>query len=377
MTRTRTRKPGARVVGTFVQKSPTTPANRTMYQVPCIEQCEDEVLEGDNHPFKVQRWTQSGGLANGIWVNSSDPSRTMTYNNYPLSRYRDDPTDISVHPALPDRPAYSELVTAIVSRTNPSRPVVDLPVFVAELRDFPKLFRLAGEGLFGLRKAASANLSYQFGWKPLIGDLVKLLKFSEHFRKRAADLKRMAESGLTRKTELYRGSLRSVNRDVTAESLDGIFKADEITLTHGRTWGYATWLYDAKPPQTDAQFHAQAVRAVLGLTFDPASAWELIPFSWLIDWCGNMGDYLVASRNIVGASPHSIRICDHFTTERTAYITSTPKGVHCSNWKLSYETKQRRIGNPSLPTASLPFLNARQLSILGSIGLLTGKSRGR
>lgn len=281
-----------------------------------------------------------------------------------------DPGECNPIAHIPGSPTNGEAATKLLRMTNPSRPVVSIPNFMYELREFPKLMRIEGDTL--LRKAGSANLNYHFGWAPLIGDLVKLCSFTDHVSKREKELEGLFKSGLRRKRQLFNESgteegYRSLNSWLLR--LGANYRA---TSTE-KVWGYVEW-YPTGPtrPQTADEMRTLARNAVLGLTLDLSTAWEAIPWSWLIDWCSNVGDYLSATRNIVGASHGPIYIMRH---RRGESIWTVPPGGDNDLIPGGYpvvkrvrEQKSRTRSNPSI-TAQLPWLTLRQMSILGSIGV--------
>ena len=90
------------------------------------------------------------------------------------------------------------LVTQALANVNPSNPLVDVPLFLFEFKDFPGMLKNAGDILSGIRNISKginpkhANdgfLAYQFGWAPLFSDLRKLLNFAKEFEKRQNFLK--------------------------------------------------------------------------------------------------------------------------------------------------------------------------------------------
>jgi len=259
------------------------------------------------------------------------------------------------------------LAAELLAGTNPSKPSVDLPVFLGEIRDIPKLLRLEGRSLAGL--VSGINLNIQFGWGPLISDVLKMLSFQDAVDKRVRDLKKLQNGTYTRKRGLFQGSeIRTTNSYVLFSARD-IWKARRVRTTTLNVWGYAKWSLTEKLPETDAELRRLANRAVHGLYVNPSAAWELIPWSWLIDWFSNVGDLLDAKRNLIPATPTVIRICEHRQTTDKFSFTSQPKGAYCDDIERILETKSRTAASASLQ-AYLPFLTGRQISILGSIGVL-------
>lgn len=120
---------------------------------------------------------------------------------------------------------------------------------------------------------------------------------------------------------------------------------------------------------------ALARKAVLGLTFDGSSAWQLIPWTWLTDWCLNIGDWFRANRNIIPAQLESCSVLKHTRSEYISAPWSTPYGsvtMSLSEGRAIAEDKERIPASP-IPIAHFPFLSGNQLGILGSLAV-TGKS---
>lgn len=261
----------------------------------------------------------------------------------------------------------SYYASKILAMTNPSRPDVDIPVFVAELKDLPGLVYKEGGSL--LRRIAKYNLRYQFAIRPLVSDLTSMLNWVSLVEQRKKELEQLGKNGLRRRRILDRASY-SEKFVQTLNSDRGILVQNHpITRsTTAEIAGFVRWFPTAGFPQTDASLLSAARRAVLGLTIDGATAWELIPFSWLIDWYGSVGTYLSATRNIVPCSHDNPQIMQHSSQEVTMKpVTFSDSYLTCSAYKLSAETKSRARATPSPITARLPCLTARQLSILASL----------
>jgi hypothetical protein len=171
-----------------------------------------------------------------------------------------------------------------------------------ELGDLPKLIRVAGRGLL---KLAGANLSYQFGWAPLIADIGTLLDFGNHHAKKAEEIRRLiSKGGLRRNITLAErtGSIASAQVEIHS----GISVLQQRSY-YGKLWGSVRWVPSLSPTSKNYTDQAQAFRAALGLGLEIATVWEALPWSWLIDYFTSIGDYLAAHRNIIPA--HATRIC--------------------------------------------------------------------
>jgi hypothetical protein len=140
--------------------------------------------------------------------------------------------------------------------------------------------------------------------------------------------------------------------------------------------GHVRWLPDDLPGQLYtpddvaklARKAALGLEGPLGLGF--SSFWEAVPWSWLVDWCSNMGNYLDAQRNVMPAKLGGVSIIEHTVTDYTS-SDYQDGGLFMGSFRVTRESKQRR---PSavVPDVHMPFLNGSQMGILAS--LLTAKA---
>ncbi|UJQ85281.1 MAG: putative maturation protein [Loecwouvirus pseudonemorishabitans] len=276
-------------------------------------------------------------------------------------------------------PSVAAAATSLAAATNPSRPVVDIPAFLGEAGQLPRLVMLAGSSLLG--KLASGNLAYQFGWRPLIADVNKLLSFQNHVRNRVNELERLRDKGGQKsRRELYSarttGSGTQLLQSVPVGYVISGAYTDEAEM---RMWGSIKWTPDADLPSTDEALRRLAIRSVLGLSLEPAALWEILPWSWLIDWFVNVGSFLNAHRNTVPASHGGICIMQYNYAKRIYQKTSGGPSWWTNGYAgtLTRERKRRFVQSTSAISASLPFLTARRMSILASLSVLQSEAWGR
>jgi len=297
-------------------------------------------------------------------------------------------------PALSD-PADA---TKIFAGTNPSRATVDLAATVGELRELPAFLFQTGKRILrrGVKKTltidrigdfhrapeqvGSTFLAWQYGWKPLIADLKKVLDFQAHVLKREQEIKNLySKGGLSRTFQISTDRAEQHSTNTFVESyLFTMYSADYTISTERRRWGSARWLPDHPSlPPTDAKLHDQAKQAVLGLSLSPRTAWELIPWSWLIDWCSSVGNYLESERNTVGATCAGACLMTHTRTTHTfrSMQHSLPGVSGMGEATCVVETKQRSPYLSPVIFADIPFLGRRRESILGALALQRTKLR--
>lgn len=269
-----------------------------------------------------------------------------------------------------DTPDGTHAATA-VERSNPSRPIFAVPQMLYELRELPQLIRWTGEQLLG-RKAAGAYLAWNFGAAPLISDLRKLWDFSKHAQRRLEQLQSLFNGGLRRRVTIGSDNLGSGSYGPGLVGFVGgssTINGKVTWLTTRKRWATVRWEPDSPGIPTPEWLAEKAVDTALGQV-DLALIWELMPWSWLIDWCTSIGDFLSATRNAVGAHPTRVCIMTHSQVELSYEITTKPSFVTETNAgqaRARFERKRRTVNlTPSL-NASLPFLTGKQLGILEAL----------
>lgn len=338
------------------------------------ERVTDETFIGDGHLFETTKIEWAGVPIQGTGFNCGSLAIVPRCINFAPQYVRNLQPIPSWHLAIPGRPTNNELGTKLLAETNPSRPVVDLPVIIGELGELPGLIH--GYGNRWIKAMARGHLTYEFGIRPMISDLNSLLNFQGEYAKRMRELKSLSEGTLRRKRSLFRGRTTAGGSLVFNSGSDngGTINVSTSTITEEEAWGFTRWKPTGGFPETDQELRRLAVRAVLGLTVDFSTAWNLIPFSWLADWCSSAGNFLMANRNIVPCT--ATGTCVMYKRETTIIYTHTggsfPNGLTLSTpigpWVIKVYSKNRSPVTATLD-AHLPMLSARQLSILGSIGI--------
>jgi len=134
--------------------------------------------------------------------------------------------------------------------------------------------------------------------------------------------------------------------------------------------------YDARQEIARKAFLA---KEILGIDLDGEVIWNLMPWSWAIDWFANAGDVISNAQSVRddGLIMRYGYMMEH-TIVKDTYIREYPRAFRyglpmSSHVTLVTETKLRRRANPFGFGLSWDGLDAFQLSILAALGIKKGR----
>lgn len=332
--------------------------------------CEDIVRkrsEGDNQYFFVEHYTQEGGRLNG-----NSPSAKFV--NFYGTVY-DNWSNFPHHTNLPGNPSDATAAVNAAARTNPSRPYVDVAAEVLQMVDLIHLLRRAGKS--ALKRLANGNLSIQFGASPLMGMSMKLFKFADQLDRRMKEMHRLQSDHGYRKTINLGTFSASGSYSKTIQSQGVFINKPFFANTKEVVKAHARWIPSGNFRSLDSH-HLRLLthEVMLGMKrgnfhIDLATLWELIPWSWLIDWGGDVGKYFSANRNLVDATFGGVTVMRETVTTYTE-PGGTVAGVRHEPVSIKRINKRRNRISLS-PTAQFPLLNGNQMGILASLAVLRGR----
>jgi len=289
-------------------------------------------------------------------------------------------------------------VTKALANLNPNKPEVDLPVFLFELREFPRMLMQAGRvlqsasrlatnrSLPGISKGginrtdvAGSYLAYSFGWAPLVSDLLKLLKLEEAVSRRVNYLKRGTNGGGKVKRSLGTVDIpRSGGPYVVAPWLSAplVFEGAYTVTETQKVWYVANMQLLDDLPKDNPEMRRVARKAALGLNLSAATLWEAMPWSWLIDYFVNIGDILEANRGGIRFRAYDLNLmCTRRVVNELS--GSTKKGLTFSGGRLTTVAKSRSVHPIPLPRLAFrPFWTPHMIGIVASLALVTAMRGG-
>lgn len=173
------------------------------------------------------------------------------------------------------------------------------------LLGLPKRLRGKPRSKWTLRDYSSVYLNYNFGWRSLYRDIVSLVEELDGFRDRLARIMSQADKPITKywRTEIPGSAIgRETYMAQTAQSLFGGWTGDSRHMCWARVIKEATngiqysatlrCKYKVPAILRGAEGRLKAHLDHLGVSGNPAILWNAIPWSFLIDWFVDVGDFL-------------------------------------------------------------------------------------
>lgn len=310
----------------------------------------------------------SGGFSSsdGSWnFAGSGPS---TYFSQPSWRYTPLPPGLSSLDNIVQGWFDSLPASAYADMAPSMETGFSLPNFILELGDFRSLFSIWNRSQTTIHNLANGNLNYQFGWKPFIGDLKKLMKGMIDFEARLENL-------VSRQMREQRRHWKNTPTATLSGSVIDYYTLRvtttyEVTMT--KYCATMSYIYDL-PKYSARELKIRGILDTLGMDLSPTVLWEAIPFSWLADWFFNVQNCLTNPKWI---SPNiSLRQFIHsgkitvLTKIQGQYVPSVSPGY----FPMAEHTTtlyHRSVGAPGTLKPGLNTdLSSRQIGILASLYL--------
>lgn len=295
-------------------------------------------------------------------------------------------------PSLGDA-AVGAMGARAISSSVPTSPTADLGVALAEIyrEGLPslvgaQLYKARGNKRQAVQEAGGEYLNIAFGYLPLltaIRDTAKaVMTADEHIEQLLRDSGKNIRRSYTFPTE----------RTITEEKLStSSFPWPSLTLYHWtnsgiqpvkhtsverRVWFDGCYTYYMDPRVlTGLRGYAEKARLLYGLTINPSVVWNLLPWSWLIDWFAGVGPIMdnLSTFTRDGLTLRYGYTMEHIRVTQTQSYPGlvTPGGnmPKRSTITLQGERKLRREQSPFVIGLQGTGLNLRQAAILTALGI--------
>lgn len=255
------------------------------------------------------------------------------------------------------------------------------------------------------QRAGEEYLNVEFAWKPLISDLKSVV---ESMASASQTLRQLVkDSGKTVRRSLYFGpelsnSFESYtnsrfgsspyalvdSRALKSRGLSSIpmNQIDCTTRSYRKVWFKGAFTYHVAANQATLgklERYEQQANKLLGTRFNASTAWNLAPWSWLVDWQTDIGDVL-SSASMLSEDGLVLRYGYLMSTTVDEYICTVPNCVFIGGSMGSAPTtiyrrqsKERVKATPFGFGLDLQSLSGRQWAILVALGMSKGDHRMR
>lgn len=388
----------------------SVPTTGILYSAGSAERCVDHNIRGYHRAMRIREKARHGS-AQSWWRNAdighsfAKESVTMTmpsrinvksilsqnptvyrgfYGVFPPSvMYRQAMSEIAQgrFPAIPsslgtDRVSLWAQGSTAIRKSLPDVPEFSLFRFVGELRaGLPKvpLHVLAKERK--LRNAGGEYLNVQFGIIPLISDLQNFLEAVSDPRLRAAVKHQLNEEHRVRKT-IDKG-VTSTSRALTATEMNttNVSSGRKGTLrvdTTYRIWSSCSFVYLQVTELDRLLSDLDQKLGGVGAVPTAIDIWNLIPWSWLVDWFTNF-NHVITNLSYLGRDGLLLQrgyLMAHYQDVETSTQSCVAHGTAVSTTGVRTFDRQYRVkASPFGFGYTWKDFDPFQLSILGALGV--------
>jgi hypothetical protein len=215
----------------------------------------------------------------------------------------------------------------------------------------------------------------------MIGDITKMMHFTDAVNQRLAELRHLRDGkALKRRVQLGVTELNNAVTNTILHSEGSILNGTRHETFTAKVWGSAEWVLQPNSyiPELDSRgLEGLARRLALGLTSHEAlaTAWELTPWSWFVDWFGNVGDMIAATNNSIPCTFRRLCLMRHSVGVNTVKLnpaTSSSWPIINGWYSVNHVRKERLPVFPVLPVPvpTLPIIDNGKWSILAALATL-------
>jgi hypothetical protein len=261
------------------------------------------------------------------------------------------------------------LALQLLATTHPFAPVFSVPVAIKELAEVAGMFKLAAKGFASY--VGGQYLNYRFGWKAFIRDIQTLHGITKEIEKRFLDFNHLLEHGNTRKRRtLGVTGGRTGGANTTLHSAYGrIVRGTTYGTWAMRTYGTVTWGVNGERlvPVDDLKRFNLAVQTIFDLgEIDAPTLYELVPFSWLVDYFYTIGDALHSQHMKYNITPYDVCIMRHWLHRVRHVPLSYDSDITINkSGQFVREIKTRDVVNPtSTPILTFDLLRGDRWKVI-------------
>lgn len=295
-----------------------------------------------------------------------------------------------------------------VAKLRPKIAQAGLGQAIAEVRELPRMLKGLSKGFSDLwistggsrtslrmapKRAANEFLGIQFGWIPFIKDIRDVNRVTKRFDEYVEDLtiRNNRWDHMERVIE-HSESVSTVNGNGWRVSPSGPIIDSLCNNVGGHTgrWQFDTLITKRAWVSGDFKFYRpefdrslenygsemnqvnQAI-TLYGADVNPALLYKITPWTWLVDWCSNVGDVVETISNAGADGVVSKNLYVMVQRVKQLVFTQTMNlysGTRAVSWRRVISSKQRDHASTPFGFGLSPTeLSGRQFSILTALGI--------
>lgn len=194
---------------------------------------------------------------------------------------------------LPDGKAFA--ARAVQTMTPTMEAGFEIANFIYELKDFKTLFKWWDRGKRVVRNLGSGTLNYNFGVVPFLSDVERLYKglatYEQRLRRLQNGVGKLQKRHYTEKYELETTDWTKV-----VDSLQTTWRQKCKPLANAEYTATMAYTYSL-PDLSKEETHVRAMLDTIGAQVDLYTVWNMIPYSFVVDWFFDIGGFLRQYRN--------------------------------------------------------------------------------
>jgi hypothetical protein len=314
---------------------------------------------------------QVKGYYDGVFAPSVDYKNSM--NLISMGKFPGIPVELGV-----DRLALWGLGSTAIARSLPDVPDFSLFRFIGELRaGLPQIPLQALKKEKKLRNVGGEYLNYQFGVAPLVSDVQKLFeqlmdpqlrKHVKHALHEEHRVRKTIDKGRTSSSR----ALSATEMTVMPSSFTSGMKGTRETISEYRIWSSVSFAYYQANLLDELLADLDRMTGGLGVVPNAVDLWNLIPWSWFVDWFTNI-NHVLTNLSYLGRDGLYLQrgyLMGHYRERIIDTQSRVFMGTPISTTGVrTFERKYRVRASPFGFGYTWKEFNPFQLSILSALGV--------
>jgi hypothetical protein len=262
-----------------------------------------------------------------------------------------------------------------LAKIQDTAPEIDVPLAIAELKDLPRTIRSLYSRSLSPSRVADLHLTNQYGVRPIVSDVMAMLSLQRSLANRVKQHRKKYRTNRAGGS-LSQGAFYIGTYNPSVDTVYNIIRYVKLVSDVERSYEHRAWFSARLTPQIPlSETLAAVVDNPLGIgQASPETLWNLIPWSFLIDYFADIADVLRVQGNLMPYHVESICIMCKATNHYHTYPRDHPLSSVTMTQKMPGRTafvQKRRwvVRNPTATLALHPLLTGMQAANISALAL--------